>query len=104
MTTIARAVLAAITLLGPTLAVAASGPTEPHSKPSSYAPRPHSDSHVYGTPIGPPIVGHRKPSHHVPARSTQPSGATMRKVHQANARRAGDKGAPQAVAPHPSLR
>ena len=42
-------------------ASAASDPTSTHAKPSSFAPRPDSGPHVYGSPLGPAIVGQRQP-------------------------------------------
>lgn len=46
----------------------ASAATDSHTKPSSFVPHPHTNNHVYGSPIQPAIVGHRKASHqkHVP--------------------------------------
>lgn len=55
-------VLAAITLAGPALSVAGDQTTTA-PKPSSFVPHPHSSRHVYGSPIGAPIVGHAKTSH-----------------------------------------
>jgi hypothetical protein len=55
--------LAAITLAGPSLSVAGDQPTNSAPKPSSFVPHPHSSRHVYGAPIGTPIVGHAKTSH-----------------------------------------
>lgn len=54
MTKFAIAVLAAVALVQPVL----SG-----TKPSSYVAHPHTNHHVYGSPIGRPIVGRGKPSH-----------------------------------------
>jgi hypothetical protein len=34
-----------------------------HAKASSFAPREHSTSHVYGAPIEAPILKYRKPAH-----------------------------------------
>ena len=56
-------VLAVITLAGPALSVAGDQSTNSAPKPSSLVPHPHSSRHVYGAPIGPPIVGHAKTSH-----------------------------------------
>jgi hypothetical protein len=44
-------------------AVQAASPAKP-SKPSSYAPQPHSNRRVYGAPIQPPILKHRTSAHH----------------------------------------
>jgi hypothetical protein len=60
MKAIATAAWAAIIL---TFSIGATAADRASSKPSSYAPR-HSKSRVYGAPIQPPIVGHRKPGHH----------------------------------------
>jgi hypothetical protein len=64
MRTIATMMLAAVTLAGPALSVAGTTATAPGSKPSSYVPHPGTHSHIYGTPIQPPILGHAKASHH----------------------------------------
>jgi hypothetical protein len=64
MRTIAIMMLAAMTLAGPALSVAGSTATAPGSKPSSYVPHTGTRSHIYGTPIQPPILGHAKASHH----------------------------------------
>jgi hypothetical protein len=70
MKTVAITLLAAITLAGPTLSVAGSNAADSSSKPSSYAPQPHSSHHVYGAPIQTPILGHSKASpHKYPANS-----------------------------------
>jgi hypothetical protein len=57
MTKFAIAVLAAAALVQPVLSVAG-------DKPSSFVPHPHSNNHVYGSPIQPAIVGRAKISHH----------------------------------------
>lgn len=64
MRAIASAVLAAITLAGPTLATAGGKTTDSGLKPNSYAPQPHTNRHIYGSPIEPHIVGHARASHH----------------------------------------
>jgi len=56
-------VLAAATLMQPALSAGAQS-TDSRPTPSSFVPHPHSNTHVYGTPIQPPIVGHPKSSHH----------------------------------------
>jgi hypothetical protein len=58
----ARTVLA-LTLMSPVLSMAADNPPAAGAKPSSFAPHPHANHHVYGSPIQPAIVGH-KASHH----------------------------------------
>jgi hypothetical protein len=64
MRTISMLVLTAMALAGPVLSVAGSTATAPGSKPSSYVPQTGTHSHIYGTPIQPPILGHAKASHH----------------------------------------
>jgi hypothetical protein len=54
----------AAALMQPALSVAADGSTDSHPKPSSFVPHPHTQSHVYGSPLQPAIVGHSKASHH----------------------------------------
>jgi len=61
-------VLAAVALVQPALSVAG-------EKPISYAPRPHTNQHVYGEPIEPAIVGHAKTSHYKPAPKKRSSSA-----------------------------
>ena len=79
MKAIAIAALAAIALAGSVSSVAGP-PQKPHkSKPSSYAPQPHSNHHVYGTPIQPPILGHSKASRHEPVQKKQPASETKRR-------------------------
>jgi hypothetical protein len=46
---------------------------KPRAPPSSYAPAPHSGPHVYGSPIGPPIVGRARPAHQAHAAARQPA-------------------------------
>ncbi|GEM_PF-4438602 len=47
---------------------AANATTDPHAKPSSFAPRTSNGPHVYGAPIQPPIVGPaRAPRNPAPA-------------------------------------
>ena len=75
MKTIAPAVLAALALAGPAMAAAQTKPTASRTQPSSYAPGPHSGPHVYGSPIGPPIVGKARPSHHPRAVPKHPTAA-----------------------------
>jgi hypothetical protein len=55
-------VLAAV-LVQPALS-ATDKSTDSRPKPSSLVPHPHTNSHVYGAPIQPAIVGHSKTSHH----------------------------------------
>jgi hypothetical protein len=56
--------LVAVTLLQSALSVAGDQSTASRAKPSSFVPHPHSNTHVYGAPIHPAIVGHSKASHH----------------------------------------
>lgn len=56
-------VLAAV-LMQPALSAATDKSTDSRPKPSSFVPHPHSNSHVYGAPIQPAVVGHAKTSHH----------------------------------------
>jgi hypothetical protein len=63
MTKFAITVLAVITLVQPALSGAGDKSTDSHAKPTSFVPHPHTNRHVYGTPIQPAIVGHAKTSH-----------------------------------------
>jgi hypothetical protein len=63
MTKFAIGMLAVIALVQPALSVGVQ-PTNSGAKPSSFVPHPHTNQHVYGSPIGPAIVGHAKTSHH----------------------------------------
>ena len=84
MKQIAITVLAVITLAASTVSVASGEPIDSGSKPSSFAPQPHSNSHVYGAPIERPIVGHSKASHHNQVqkkRSTSPKTGDAQKGH-----------------------
>ena len=64
MAKFAITVLAAIALAGSAVSAASGEPIASGSKPSSYAPQPHSNDHIYGAPIEPAIVGHSKAYHH----------------------------------------
>jgi hypothetical protein len=79
MRTIAITLLA-ITLAGPAPSVAGATATAPGSKPSSYVPQTGTHSHVYGTPIQPPILGHAKASHRKHAQTKASMGASTRKA------------------------
>jgi hypothetical protein len=57
-------VLAAVTLMQSALSVAGDNSTDFRAKPNSFVPHAHTNSHVYGAPIQPAIVGHSKVSHH----------------------------------------
>jgi hypothetical protein len=56
--------LAVVTLLQSTLSVAGNQSTDSSQKPSSFVPHPHTNTHVYGAPIQPALVGHSRVSHH----------------------------------------
>lgn len=94
MKAVASAVLAAITLAGSTLAVAGGKPVDSGSKPSSYVSRPHTNRHVYGSPIEPPIVGRAAAPHHTHAHMKQSTSATTRNAHKAPAHRVEAKARP----------
>ena len=63
--------LAVFALLQSTPSVAGAA-TDSHAKPSSFVSHPHTNNHVYGSPIQPAIVGHRNTSHqkHAPKKPT----------------------------------
>ncbi len=77
-------VLAAITLAGSAVSNASAGPIASGSKPSSFAPQPHSNDHVYGAPIEPPIVGHAKAAHHDHVRKKRSTSAKTRDAQRAH--------------------
>ncbi len=79
MRTIAIMVVAAITLAGPALPVAGATTPAAASKPSSYVPQTGTHSHIYGTPIQPPILGHAKASHHKHAQKQASTSTVSRK-------------------------
>jgi hypothetical protein len=81
MTKFAITVLAAITLVQPGLSVAGDKSTDSRAKPNSFVPHPHTNQHVYGTPIQPAIVGHAKTSHQKHAPKKRSSSAAYRDVH-----------------------
>jgi hypothetical protein len=70
--------LAAVTLMQSALSVAGDKSTDSRPKPSSFVPHPHSNTHVYGTPIQPAIAGHAKTSHHKHTPKKQSSSAAHR--------------------------
>jgi hypothetical protein len=78
MTKFVITALAAVALLQPALSVAGDKPTDSAAKPNSYVPHHHTNHHVYGAPIGPPIVGHRKTSHQKHAPKKPSSSAANR--------------------------
>ena len=77
MRTIAVAVLAAVTLAGSALSVAGEGTADAAPKPTSFIPH-STGQRVYGSPIGPPIVGHAKAAHHKYAPKKPPSRSSTR--------------------------
>ncbi len=56
------AIVLAAFLIQSTLSIAQSNNSRP--KPSSFVPHSQTNTHVYGAPIGPAVVGHSKASHH----------------------------------------
>ena len=71
-------VLAAVTLTQSALAGDKS--TDVAAKPSSFVPHTHSNTHVYGTPIQPAVVGHSRSSHHKHAPNKQSSPQKIKTV------------------------
>jgi hypothetical protein len=63
MSRFAFTALAVFTLAQPALSVPGDKSTDSRAKPSSFVPHAQTNSHVYGAPIGPPVVGHSKVSH-----------------------------------------
>jgi len=78
MTRFATTVLAAVTLMQPALSVAGDKSTDSRAKPNSFVPHPHTNTHVYGTPIQPAIVGHARTSHHKQTPKKRSPGAVNR--------------------------
>jgi hypothetical protein len=75
MTKLAIIALAAVTLMQSALSAAGDKPTDSRAKPSSYVPHSHTNTHVYGAPIHPAVLGHSNVSHHKPTpkkRSSSP--------------------------------
>jgi hypothetical protein len=70
--------LAAASLMQSALSVASDKSTDPRAKPSSFVPHPHTNTHVYGAPIQPAVVGHGKTSHHKRAPKKRSSSAAPR--------------------------
>ncbi len=86
MTKIAITVLAAFTLAGSTVSVASGEPIHSGSKPSSFAPQPHSNDHTYGAPIETPIVGQSRASRHNHLRKKRSTSAKIRDAQKAHVR------------------
>jgi hypothetical protein len=91
MTRLVPAALAALLLAASAPAFAALKPTNSHAPPSSFAPRPHTNQHVYGSPIEPRIVGHTQPLEHKRA-PTKRSARTMTRDSRRTAKGAPPKG------------
>jgi hypothetical protein len=71
MSRFAIIMLAACALAPPALSAAGDKSTDSRAKPSSFVPHAQTDSHVYGSPIGPAVVGHPKsPQYQTPHRQT----------------------------------
>jgi hypothetical protein len=70
--------LVAVSLMQPALSVAGDKPTDSRAKPSSFVPHPHTNTHVYGAPIHPAIVGHSKVSQHKQGPKKRSSSAAKR--------------------------
>jgi hypothetical protein len=68
-------VLIAVTLAQPAPSIAGGVPNGSSDKPNSYVPQPHTNQHVYGSPIGPAILGRAKTSHHPHAPKKRSPGA-----------------------------
>ena len=64
MKAMATAALAALIVMISVPALPGDAPKSSGSKVSSYAPQAHNKRRVYGAPIQPPIMGHRKSAHH----------------------------------------
>jgi len=64
MTKFAIAVLATAMLAQPTPSRVGDQAADCAAQPASFVPHPHAKQHVYGSPIGPALVGHAKRSHH----------------------------------------
>ncbi len=94
----AIAILAAITLLSASAALAGNVPRAP-AKPSSFAPQATTGPHVYGAPIGTPTVGNSAPRRKH-ASPKHPAKAVTRHVKNASPTRAQPKPpAPKRPAP-----
>jgi len=65
----AMIILVALTFALPKQGVAENNTAASGAKPTSFVPHSSAHNHVYGSPIQPAIVGHRKASHqkHTPA-------------------------------------
>jgi hypothetical protein len=63
MTKFVLIAVTAATLMLSAMSVAGAASTDSRPKPSSFVPHSHTNTHVYGTPIQPAVVGHSKVSH-----------------------------------------
>lgn len=54
----------AVMLAQPLPSVPGARPVDCAAPPTSFVPHPRTKHHVYGSPIGPALVGHAKGSHH----------------------------------------
>jgi hypothetical protein len=70
--------LVAVTLMQSAVSVAGDMSTGSRAKPSSFVPHAHTNSHVYGAPIHPAIVGHSRVSHHKQTPKKRSSSAANR--------------------------
>jgi hypothetical protein len=70
--------LSAITFMPSALSLAADSSTDSRAKPSSFVPHAHTNSHVYGTPIHPAVVGHARAKHHKQTSKKRSSGGSKR--------------------------
>jgi hypothetical protein len=74
----ALTLLAAVTLMHATLSVAGDKLSDCDPKTSSFVPHAHTSHHVYGTPIQPAILHHRKTSHRQYTPKKRSSGAAIK--------------------------
>jgi hypothetical protein len=86
MTRLAPATLAAVLLAASAPALAVVKPTNSHAPPSSFAPRPHTNRHVYGSPIEPRIVGQAQPLEHKRAPTRRSTRAMTREPRERKSR------------------
>lgn len=79
MVKIATAVLAAtVALVQPALSIAGDKSTDTRAKPASFVPHSRTNTHVYGSPIQPAIVGHARTHHQKHASRKTSSSAVHR--------------------------
>ena len=92
MSRFAMAALAVLTLVQPAFSAAGDKATDSRAKPSSFVPHAQSNSHVYGAPIGPPVVGHSKASHQKPSQKAFRQKPTPKKRSSTRKKPDGDHG------------